>query len=53
VFAGRNVGIKKVSDKIWLVSLMQHDLGFFGKDTKSVLGVRGSMMFLQCKSGFA
>ena len=29
VFAGQNVGIKEVSDKVWLVSFMQYDLGFF------------------------
>lgn len=29
VFAGQNVGIKEVEDKIWLVSFMQYDLGFF------------------------
>jgi len=28
-FAGQNVGIKEVSDKIWLVSHMDYDLGFF------------------------
>jgi putative transposase len=29
VFAGQNVGVKEVSDKIWLVSFMKYDLGFF------------------------
>jgi putative transposase len=29
VFAGQNVGIKEVSDNIWLVSFMKYDLGFF------------------------
>jgi putative transposase len=29
VFAGQNVGVKEVSDKIWLVSFMDYDLGFF------------------------
>jgi hypothetical protein len=29
VFAGRNVGIKEVSEKIWLVTFMNYDLGFF------------------------
>jgi putative transposase len=29
VFAGQNVGVKEVSDKIWLVSFMNYDLGFF------------------------
>ena len=29
VFAGQNVGAKEVSDKIWLVTFMHYDLGFF------------------------
>lgn len=29
VFAGQNVGVKQVSEKIWLVSFMKYDLGFF------------------------
>ncbi len=29
VFAGQYVGIREVADKIWLVSFMQYDLGFF------------------------
>ena len=33
VFAGQNVGIKEVSDKIWLVTFMQYDLGFFDHET--------------------
>ena len=28
-FAGQDVGIKQVDDKIWLVSFMNYDLGFF------------------------
>src|SRR5437899_499501 len=28
-FAGQNAGIKEVSDRIWLVTFMQYDLGFF------------------------
>jgi len=28
-FAGQNVGIKEVSDRIWLVTFMHYDLGFF------------------------
>jgi hypothetical protein len=27
------VGIKEVSDKVWLVSVMQDDLGFFDQET--------------------
>jgi putative transposase len=33
VFAGQNVGIKQVADRIWLVSFMQYDLGFFDHET--------------------
>src|SRR3954465_10890927 len=33
VYAGQNVGIKEVSDKIWLVSFMEYDLGFFDHET--------------------
>ena len=31
--AGQNVGIKQVEDKIWLVSFMEYDLGFFDHET--------------------
>ena len=33
VFAGQNVGIKQVSDEIWLVSFMDYDLGYFDDET--------------------
>ena len=36
VFAGQNVGIKEVSERIWLVSFMQYDLGFFDHETGRV-----------------
>ena len=36
VFAGQNVGIKQVSDRVWLVSFMQYDLGFFDHETDRV-----------------
>ena len=29
VFAGQDVGVKQVSDRIWLVSFMDYDLGYF------------------------
>ena len=29
VFAGQNVGVKQVSERIWLVTFMDYDLGFF------------------------
>ena len=33
VFAGQKVGIKEVSDKIWIVTFMDYDLGFFDHET--------------------
>jgi len=33
VFAGQRVGVKQVSEKIWLVSFMQYDLGYFDHET--------------------
>ncbi len=33
VFAGQKVGVKEVADKIWLVSFMHYDLGFFDHET--------------------
>jgi putative transposase len=33
VFAGQNIGIKEIDDKIWLVSFMDYDLGYFDEDT--------------------
>ena len=32
-FAGQSVGIKQVSDEIWLVSFMDYDLGYFDQET--------------------
>lgn len=32
-FAGQNVGVKQIEDRIWLVSFMQYDLGFFDHET--------------------
>ena len=29
VFAGQNVGVKQVGDRVWLVSFMDYDLGYF------------------------
>ena len=33
VFAGQRVGVKQVSDNIWLVSFMHYDLGYFDHET--------------------
>ena len=32
-FAGQMVGVKQIEDRIWLVSFMQYDLGFFDHET--------------------
>jgi len=34
VFAGQEVGIREVSEKVWLVSFMDYDLGYFDEDSK-------------------
>jgi putative transposase len=36
VFAGEMVGVKQVSNKIWLVSVMEYNLGFFDKEQDRV-----------------
>jgi transposase InsO family protein len=33
VFAGQDVGVRQVSDRIWLVSFMDYDLGYFDDKT--------------------
>jgi putative transposase len=33
VFAGQHVGVRQVSDRIWLVSFMDYDLGYFDDET--------------------
>jgi putative transposase len=33
VFAGQTVGIKQIEDRIWLVSFMDYDLGYFDDET--------------------
>lgn len=35
VFAGQDVGISEVQDKIWLVSFMHYDLGYFDEESKT------------------
>ena len=36
VYAKQNIGITEVSEKIWLVSFMQYDLGFFDHESGRV-----------------
>ena len=33
VFAGQQVGVRQATDRIWLVSFMDYDLGFFDHET--------------------
>jgi putative transposase len=33
VFAGQTVGVRQVSDRIWLVTFMEYDLGYFDDET--------------------
>ena len=32
-FAGQSVGVTQVADRIWLVTFMQYDLGYFDDET--------------------
>lgn len=36
VFAGQDVGVRQVDDKIWLVSFMDYDLGYFDEENNRV-----------------
>ena len=36
VFAGQNVGVRQVSDHVWLVSFMDDGLGYFGDEVERV-----------------
>ena len=33
VFAGQNVGVMQVGERIWLVTFMRYDLGYFDDET--------------------
>ena len=33
VFAGQKVGVKQVSEHVWLVTFMEYDLGYFDDET--------------------
>jgi len=33
VFAGQKVGIRQIDERIWLVTFMKYDLGFFDHET--------------------
>ena len=36
VFGGQHIGIREVADKIWLVSFMDFDIGFFDEEENRV-----------------
>jgi putative transposase len=36
IFAGQNIGIREVAERIWLVTFMHYDLGFFDHETGRV-----------------
>ena len=36
VFAGQNVGIKQVSERIWLVTFMDYDLGYIDLEQRTL-----------------
>ena len=36
VFAGQQVGIREIAEKVWLVSFMHYDPGFFDHETGRV-----------------
>ena len=33
VFAGQNVGVTQVGERVWLVTFMRYDLGYFDDET--------------------
>jgi hypothetical protein len=54
VFAGQNVGITEVSEKIWLVSFVQYDLGFFDQELGMVTSAEnpfGAKVFPCARNG--
>jgi putative transposase len=33
VLTGQNVGVKEADEKVWLISFIRHDLGFFDHES--------------------
>ena len=33
MFAGQNVGVTQVNDRVWLVTFMHYDLGYFDDES--------------------
>src|SRR6476620_8704415 len=53
VFAGQTVGIKQTDDRIWLVSFMDYDLGYFDLEQKTLQPLDnpfGTTLVKQCSS---
>ena len=48
IFAGQTVGIREVADKIWLVSFMQYDIGFFDEEAGRVEPAENPFILKKC-----
>ena len=48
VFAGQLVGIREVNDKIWLVSFLDYDLGYFDEDSRRVEPIENPFLRQKC-----
>jgi hypothetical protein len=48
VFACKNIGIKEDADKVWLVSFMQYDLGFFDHETGRITSAEKPLWPKKC-----
>jgi hypothetical protein len=49
VFAGQNVGVKQVADRVWLVSFMDYDLGFFDDQTGLLQDLQEFLLKIQSR----
>jgi putative transposase len=52
VFAGQAVGIKPADDRVWLISLMDHDLGYFADEAFAGLSpsqIRSGQKCYRCR----
>ena len=41
VFAGQKVGVKQTADRLWLVSFLDYDLGYFDDETCRLEPIEG------------
>ncbi len=48
MFAGQKVGIKQVSDNIWLVSFIHYDLGYFDHETCRLEPIENPFIVQKC-----